>query len=57
VDQVGLGDATAQSNRAGRSARDCEKECRKHADTRVIGKACANSCARFIAESKRLSTA
>src|SRR5262249_51485999 len=36
---------------------DCEKECRKHADTHTICKACADSCARFIAEAKHLTLA
>ena len=36
---------------------DCEKECRKHADTHAVCKACADSCARFVSEAKLLSTA
>jgi Cys-rich four helix bundle protein (predicted Tat secretion target) len=36
---------------------DCEKECRKHADTHPICKACADACARFISEAKPLSIA
>jgi Cys-rich four helix bundle protein (predicted Tat secretion target) len=36
---------------------DCEKECRKHADTHPICKACADACARFITEAKPLSIA
>jgi Cys-rich four helix bundle protein (predicted Tat secretion target) len=36
---------------------DCEKECRKHADTHAVCKACADSCARFVNEAKLLSTA
>jgi Cys-rich four helix bundle protein (predicted Tat secretion target) len=36
---------------------DCEKECRKHADTHPICKACADACVRFISEAKPLSIA
>lgn len=31
-------------------SRDCEAECRKHADKHPVCKACAESCARVIAE-------
>jgi Cys-rich four helix bundle protein (predicted Tat secretion target) len=33
---------------------DCEQECRKHADKHAVCKACADDCARFIAEAKKV---
>lgn len=33
---------------------DCEKVCRKHAEHHAVCKACADSCAAFVKESKTL---
>ena len=33
---------------------DCEQECRKHADKHPVCKSCADACARFIAEAKKV---
>ena len=36
---------------------DCEQECRKHAAEHPICKACADACARVVAEAKKLQSA
>jgi Cys-rich four helix bundle protein (predicted Tat secretion target) len=36
---------------------DCEQECRKHADKHPVCRACAEACAGFIAEAKKVKTA
>ena len=36
---------------------DCETECRKHADKHEVCRACAEACANFIAEAKKVKTA
>jgi Cys-rich four helix bundle protein (predicted Tat secretion target) len=36
---------------------DCEKACRKHAEHHAVCKVCADSCATFITESKKLTDA